>query len=886
MDSAPTPPRSQPLPEGTVTFLFTDIEGSTRLLQALGDAYRQLLTLHADLMREAIEQHGGVEVSTEGDSFFAAFTSAKDGLGAAIAAQRTLAAAAWPSGATVKVRMGLHTGQGALRADGYVGLDVHRAARISDAAHGGQILVSAATRGLLDSTHLDGADLLDLGAHQLRDIPSPEHLYRVRVPGLPENGAPPRTRRLGNLPVPPTSFVGRAREREEIRAHVAASRLVTLVGPGGTGKTRLAIQVATELAGDYPDGAFFVPLDPVSDPTLLVPAISQALGLADSGPADPRERLVAYLAERELLLVLDNFEQIRPAAATVGDLVDAAEGLRILVTSRAALDLYGEQLFPVPPLSAPDSAQLPPVERLGEFESITLFTERARAVQPGFALTSSNAVAVADICARLDGLPLAIELAAARVRLLPPEAILTRLSTRLDLLESSAVNLPTRQRSLRGAMAWSYDLLDERDQQLLERLSVFAGGCDIDAAASVCNPEGELGADVLDGVGRLIDNSLLRQREVNGEARFLLLQTIREFAADRLEERGDGAAVRARHADWYMAFLDSRQEELNWLATDALVRIGMEHDNLRAAIRSSVEEGRPEVAQRIVAAIWRWWQRTGLLAEGRWWCDFVASHLSAEARTDGRGKALLALGSIAYWQGDVDAAESAYEESLDIYRELDDEAGIADATFGLSFIPFLRGDMKSARRLLNDALDHYRSQGRESDVGFAQQSLGIVDLVDRDVDAATRAFQEALDLAAPNSIRRWDALSGLGWAAWVRGDPAEAHRVTLQPLLLAWQAGDLLRVIGGVEVIGILKVYLGDAERGAKLYGASQRMRDELGGGPPITAAFPKDVWDIAQAAVGGSERFEALVAEGRALDTAAAVALAREDDNTAGVPD
>jgi predicted ATPase/class 3 adenylate cyclase len=878
MDTTTPQPRP-PLPEGTVTFLFTDIEGSTRLLQALGDEYPKLLALHGDLMRDAIRASGGAEVSTEGDSFFAVFTSAPDGLSAAMAAQRALAGAAWPTGSTVKVRMGLHTGQGAVRADGYVGLDVHRAARIADAAHGGQILISAATRGLLQAGHLDGADLLDLGVHHLRDIESPEHLYRLRVRGLPDNAAPPRTRRLGNLPIPPTSFVGRAHERAEVREHVAASRLVTLVGPGGTGKTRLAIQVATDLADDYADGAFFVPLDPVSDPALLVPAISQALGVAGSGPTDPRERLLGYLAGRELLLVLDNFEQIRPAAATVDDLLGAAPGLRVLVTSRAALDLYGEQLFPVPPLSAPDAMQLPPVERLADYESIALFIERARAVQPGFALTSANAAAVAEICARLDGLPLAIELAAARVRVLPPEAILSRLSTRLDLLESSAVNLPLRQRSLRGAMAWSYDLLDERDQRLLERLSVFAGGCDIEAAAWVCNPDRELGGDILGGVGRLVDNSLLRQRELRGEARFMLLQTIREFAAEHLEERGDAMTVRARHADWYAAFLDRWQEELNWLATDSLARIGLEHDNLRAAIRASLEDGRPEMAQRIVFAIWRWWQRTGLLAEGRWWCDFVVSHASAAAKTADRGKALMALGSIAYWQGDVPTAETAYQEASDIYHELDDPAGLADAIFFLSFVPFLKGDIAAGKLLLDDALDRYRAMGNEQGIAFALQSIGVLHLMDRDADAASGAFREALQYARPNSIRRWDALSGLGWASWVQGDATESHRLTVESLGLAWQAGDLLRIIGNLEVLGILHVSLGNPELGARLHGASQRLRDEIGGAPPISAAFPPDVWDNAQAALGGPKRFDELVAEGRALDTAAAVALALADD-------
>jgi predicted ATPase/class 3 adenylate cyclase len=886
MDSATTPKPRQPLPEGTVTFLFTDIEGSTRLLQALGDGYRQLLSLHGDLMRHAIRTHAGTEVSTEGDSFFAAFTSAQDGVAAAVAAQRALAGAAWPPGASVKVRMGLHTGQGAVRDGGYVGLDVHRAARVADAAHGGQILLSAATRGLLDATRLDGGELLDLGVHHLRDIESPEHLYRVVIPGIADDTAPPRTRRMGNLPVPPTSFIGRAREREEVRAHVAGSRLVTLIGPGGTGKTRLAIQVATDVADEYADGAFFVPLDPVSDPTLLVPAISQALGLAETGPTDPRERLAAYLAERELLLVLDNFEQIRPAAATVGDLLSAAEGLHFLVTSRAALDLYGEQLVPVPPLSAPDASQLPPLDRLAEYESIALFSDRARAVQPGFAVTAANAAAVAEICARLDGLPLAIELAAARVRLLPPEAILARLSTRLDLLESSAANLPLRQRSLRGAMAWSYDLLEERDQRLLARLSVFAGGCDIDAASSVCNVGGELGMDLLDGLGRLVDNSLLRQRELRGEARFLLLQTIREFAAEHLEETGDAMTVRARHADWCAAFLDGWQEELNWLATDSLARIGSEHDNLRAAVRASLEDGRPEIAQRIVYATWRWWQRTGLLAEGRWWCDFVVSHASAAARTANRGKALMALGSIAYWQGDIPTAESAYQEASDIYHELDDPAGLADAIFFLSFVPFLKGDVAAGKLLLDDALDRYRAMGNEQGIAFALQSIGVLHLMDRDADAASGAFREALQYAPPNSIRRWDALAGLGWASWVQGDATEGHRITVESLGLAWQAGDLLRVIGNLEVLGILHVSLGHPELAAQLHGASQRLRDEIGGAPPISAAFPPDVWDNAQAALGGPDRFDELVAEGRALDTAAAVALAMSDATAGAATD
>jgi predicted ATPase/class 3 adenylate cyclase len=878
MDSKTTHPGVRPLPEGTVTFLFTDIEGSTRLLQTLGAEYRQQLARHGDLMREAIRTHGGVEVGTEGDSFFAAFASAPDGVAAAIAAQRALADAGWPSRATVRVRMGLHTGEGSRGPDGYVGLDVHRAARIAAAAHGGQVLISAATRGLLDASLLDGADLLDVGVHHLKDIDAPEHLFRVVIPDLPENAALPRARRLGNLPIPPTSFIGRTQERAEVRGHVTTARLVTLIGPGGSGKTRLAIQVATDMADQFSDGAFFVPLDPVSDPSLLVPAISHALGVVDSGPADPRDHLAQYLAGRDLLLILDNFEQIRPAAATVGDLLSAAPGPRVIVTSRAALGLYGEQLFPVPPLTAPDPAHLPPLERLSEFESLALFTERARAVQPSFALTDANGTAVAEICARLDGLPLAIELAAARVRLLPPEAILKRLATRLDLLASSAANLPARQRSLHGAIAWSYDLLDEVDQRLLERLSVFAGGFDIDAATSVCGPLGNPDDDLLDHMGTLVDNSLLRQRDVRGEPRFELMQTIREFAAERLERRGDAALVRARHADWCAAFIEGLDEELDGLATDALVRISDEHDNLRAAMRSAIEDGRPEVALRIVAATWRWWQRKSLLVEGRWWCDFVVNHPSAMAKTPHRAKALLALGSIAYWQGDFATMDAAYKESHDIYSELEDPAGIAEALFHLSFTSFTNGDLETARRLLDDAQGRFRSLGNDKGTAFALQSVGILDLMKGDVAAARRAFEEALDLSGSNSIRRSEILSAIAWASWLEGDRSQAHRSAVESLVMVSQAGDMLGVIGDVEAIAIIHVYLGNTEQASRLYGAAQRMREELGGGPPISALFPPDVWDVAQAALGSRERFDELVAEGRALGTDAAVALAMGD--------
>src|SRR5438093_930526 len=542
------------LPTGLVTFLFTDIEGSTRLVQSLGEGYDELLGEHCRILRGAIADAGGTEVSTEGDSFFAVFERPEDAVAATVAAQRALDAETWPSGVDVRVRMGLHTGEARLGGANYIGLEVHRAARVAAAGHGGQVLLSGATRSMLEGSLPGGVELRDLGAHRLKDLANPEHLFPLAAPGLERDFPAPRSldARPNNLPVQLTSFVGREAEIAAINTLLDAARLVTLTGPGGTGKTRLAVQVAAERLGRHGDGVFFVELAPATDPALVPSAVAAALHLREGADRPITETLNEWLRERDLLLVLDNFEQVIDAAPFVTTLLGAAPRLRVIVTTRAPLRVHGEQEYPVPPLHIPDAAHLPGLAQLSQYEGVGLFIDRARAVRPDFAVTDATAPAVAEIVARLDGLPLAIELAAAKCRLLGPEAILGRLGSRLAFLSGGARDLPARQQTLREAIDWSYRLLDPVDQGRLRGLGVFMGGFSLPAAAAVLMlDDPAIAAD--DAVGGLAEQSLLRREEgERGEPRFSMLETIREFALERLVEAGEDEFERRRAATYFL----------------------------------------------------------------------------------------------------------------------------------------------------------------------------------------------------------------------------------------------------------------------------------------------------------------------------------------------
>jgi predicted ATPase/class 3 adenylate cyclase len=737
------------LPTGTVTFLFTDIEGSTRLTQALGADWPPLLERHRQIARAAWAEHGGTEIGTEGDSFFVVFERPADAVAAAVAAQRGLAAEPWPLDAAIRVRMGLHTGEGLISGGTYVGLDVHRASRITGAAHGGQVLISGSTSALVEGALPEGVTLREMGEHRLKDLSRPERIWGLSIEGLPSefpalgtlNAVP------NNLPTQLTSFLGREREIAEARQLLIDGRLLTLTGPGGTGKTRLSLQIAADATDRFPDGIYFVPLGAIGQADLVLPTIAQVVGLVDPG-VQPLDRLAEHIGDRCFLLVLDNFEQVSDAAPGIAELLLRAPRISALVTSRSPLRVYGEREYPVPPLGVPDPRHLPDLEQFSTFESIALFVERAMAVRPDFAITSANAPAVAEICVRLDGLPLAIELAAARVRVLSPQAIMERLGDRMALLSSGSRDLPERQQTLRGAIAWSHDLLEEDDRRVFARFAAFAGGATLEAVEAVVFDPSQRG-DALDAIASLVDKSLVRQEtRPDGEPRFRMLETIREYALEQLEARGEGETLRGRHAEWVLALVEANAGLVFGGEQRAtLDRYEEEHDNIRAALAWCTASGRVETATRIFAATWRFWQMRGYLAEGREHAERVLAAPAANVDPGVQAAALEAAGGIAYWQADMESSRAWYREALELARASGDEARIANALYNLSFtFTLISEDQEQARSNAVEAVEIYRRIGDEAGIGRSLWGLANAYYFFGDFASGIPVAQEALEI--------------------------------------------------------------------------------------------------------------------------------------------
>jgi predicted ATPase/class 3 adenylate cyclase len=609
------------LPSGTVTFLFTDIEGSTRLLAQLGDDYMSVLADHRSMARAAFERWRGVEVDTQGDSFFVAFESTADAVSCGLELQRAMDAHAWPDGSRVRVRMGIHAGEARVAGSGYVGIDVHRAARIMAAGHGGQVLLSGSAAALVQDRLPDGASLTELGEHRLKDLERREPLFQLTHADLAADFPALRTLDYwpNNLPAPVSVFVGREPELSEIVTQLAADsvRLITLTGPGGTGKTRLALRAAANRLDRIHDGAFFVDLAPVTDAESALAVIARVLGATLTREQPLLEDLKRWLRDRSILLVLDNFEQVTVAAGSIAELLEACPTLKVLVTSREALHIRGEQLFPVPPLSLPPAVRTDQsAEQISRFEAIQLFVERARAVRPDFRLTDDNAAAVADICRRLDGLPLAIELATARINLFSPEALRDRLTSRLKTLDRGARDLPARQQTLRATIDWSYQLLEAGEKRLFELLSVF-GAIGIDAVEQVARDAGLLvdgGLDPIEALASLLDKSLLRFSEAGaGGDGFVMLETIREFAGERLVERPDLAeAGRRAHAMYFTTYAKGKlAEAVGQAGEPALSALALEIENLRTAWRHWVSVRDLGQLNSLVECLWLVYQTEG-----------------------------------------------------------------------------------------------------------------------------------------------------------------------------------------------------------------------------------------------------------------------------------
>jgi len=872
------------LPTGTVTFLFTDIEGSTGLLQALGDRYGAVLDEHAAILRRALADHGGVEVSTHGDAFFVVFTSPPAAVRAAVAAQRALAAHDWSPAPPVRVRMGVHTGEGTLGGDDYVGIDVHRAARIADAAHGGQVIVSDATRGLVRHVLPDGVSLRDLGVHRLRGIADPEPLHELAVEGLRSDFPPPRTldARPNNLPPQLTSFVGREEEIAEVERLLGHTRLLTLTGPGGSGKSRLALAVAADLLTQFRDGSYFVDLSPVTDPALVPAAVANALGVPEAAGRPALDGVKEHLRDRELLQVVDNFEQVAEAGPVIEELLLAAPRLRTMVTSRVVLALRGEQEYAVPPLHVPDPGRLPrDLSALEGVEAVRLFRERARAANPRFSLTEQNAPVVADICARLDGLPLAIELAATRTKVLTPEQILSRLKRRLSILTSSSRTLPGRQRTLRAAIAWSYDLLDPVEQRLFGRLSVFTGGWAFEAAEAVCDPE-ELGLDALDGLTSLVDKSLIRRSEPPGRpSRFSMLETIREFAQEQLEASGDLEPVRERHADHYLRLAEEAEPHLTGADQgEWLDRCDTEHANIRAALRWAIDRGQAGRAQAAAGALWRFWQQRGHLAEGRRWLEEVLAMPAGQARTAERAKALVAAGGIAWWS-DRAASRAPYAEALEIERELGDPARLAEALYNQAFVVAAEHDLEAAARLLEECLELFRRLGDERGVARVLAMQVVPDAMAGAWDRVMARLEEVAAIWRRLGDRLQLAFD-LIWLAFAHGRagrPDDARAIALEALELFREADNPTGVALAFLDLAFLLTWEGRHADAIRMGGVAEALRQGAGGGPTPGFGGMLEGDPVADARAHLTEdAADRAWQEGLALSVQEAVAIAKGD--------
>ncbi len=890
----------QHLPTGTVTLLFTDIEGSTQLLEQLGPRYPDVLAECRSLLRTAFHGCGGHEVDTQGDAFFVAFARTSDAVSAAVAAQRALASHTFAEGVAVPVRMGLHTGEPSVGAEGYVGLDVQHTTRIMSVGHGGQVLLSQTTRELVKHDLPEGVGLRDLGEQRLKDLQYPSHLFQLVIAGLPAHFPPLKTldSHPHNLPVQPTPLIGRDQPvaailRLLIREEV---RLVTLTGPGGTGKTRLGLQVAAELSETFTDGVYFVNLAPLGDPHLVVPTIAQTLDLKEVAGQPLLDLLKGALHWKHLLLLLDNFEQVVDAAMDVAALLAVCPNLKVLVTSRMPLHVRGEQEFAVPPLAVPDPKRLPDLVTLSQYEAVALFVARSQAVRPDFQVTNASAPAIAEICVRLDGLPLAIELAAARSKVLPPQALLARLGQRLTVLTSGARDAPVRQQTLRNTITWSYDLLEAQEQHLFRLLCVFVGGGELSAIETICTAlsgAAEAGS-LLDGLGSLIDKSLLQQREMEvekeQEPRFLLLETIREYGLEVLAASGELQAARQAHALYYLALVEQAAPHLKGSEqVGLLARLEQELDNLRAALSwfleaarqgPGSEEGRQQAerALRLCIALFWFWDARRQLREA-WTFLKQALAVGEGVAASVRARALYAAANLTWIvEEDNDGAEALARESLTFYRELGDRDGIATSLRMLSGIASTRSQYAVARSQLDEAEALFKEAGEVWGRGKCLTSLGQIATVQGEYARARALLEESRRIFSNLGDQH-----ELGWVLILQarmlflsgGHPFEAQVLAEQGLELVREIGDTWMTMHALNILGQIRLQQGEQALARELFEACLATGQALA-----------DSLDIAEMQIDLAHILVVLgeLDRARALYQASLVLL-RENDNEEFIP-
>ena len=870
------------LPSGTITFLFTDIEGSTMRWEKFPDTMQAALPRHDAILRQAIEANRGHVFTTVGDAFCAAFATAPQALAAALAGQRALNAQDWGEVAPLRVRMALHTGTAEEHDGNYSGPTVDRINHLLPAGHGGQTLLSMSSAELLRDQLPPKARLVDMGERRLRDLTHREHIFQILVEDLPHDFPPLKTLddRPNNLPARPTPLIGRQRELAECIEMLGrpGARLLTLTGPGGIGKTRLALHVGAAVLDNFTDGVYFVSLGSTGDPQQVIPAIAQILGVREKSGQSLAGSLIDYVRDKELLLLLDNFEQVLDAAPSVWSLLAAAPRLRIIVTSRAALRLAAEQEYMVPPLSLPGPDHPLSRERLMQCEAIALFVARAQAVKPDFQLDAENAAEVAQICLQLEGLPLAIELAAARVKILSVPMLLARLGSRLKLLTGGGRDLPARQQTMRATIGWSYDLLNEEDKRLFRRLSVFVPGCTLAAVEAVC---GDCD-DALDALSSLVDKSLLRQHQGDdGEMRFGMLAIIQEYGRERLAESGEEDALRRQHARFYLELAESAEPELRGAQQGRWLNcLEEEHDNLQAAMAWSIERGEAETGLAIAGSLWRFWYMRSYFTTGRKWLSALLELPGGQERSPQRAHALNGLGNLAYSQGDYAPARAAHEQSLAISRSLEDQRGVAAALNNLALIARAEACYADACTLLEQALALNRKLGNRgweasnlNNLGgvmhaqgdykaaraLQEQSLRLFTaLSDRwgmaqalgelgDAVADQAEFQTAHDLYERSLALRRElgdkrgvaaTLISMGLVAWKQGEYETARSLFEEGLAVFRDLGDKRGIAAALNHLGNVALYRADLARAARLYHESQALRIEVGDKRDIASSY------------------------------------------------
>lgn len=860
------------LPTGTVTFLVTDIEGSTRLVQSLGDARAtEVFKEHRRLLHDAIAARGGRELQDRGDGFVFVFKRASDAIGSAVAAQRAVIAHTWPDGTTLRVRMGHHTGEPTSTSEGYVGVDIHRAARICAVAWGGQILLSQTTRDLVEGDLPAGVELRDLGPHRLKDLARPIQIYQVMAHGLPSEYPPLNSldNLANNLPIQLTSFVGREPQMADVRRLLGTTRLLTLTGVGGCGKTRLALQAAAELLEEFADGVWVVELASLVDPSLVAQAVAKTLGLQPElvpedfpGPLSnapgphqgrspgrsPVSILTDYLRARHILLILDNSEHVIAACADLADqLLRVCAHLRIIATSREALGVGGELTYPVPTLSLPEARERAfEVEHIRRSEAVRLFVERAAFARPGFTLTAANAPAVIQICRRLDGIPLAIELAAARTNALSLDDMAARLDDRFRLATGGSRTALPRHQTLEAAIDWSHALLTQPERVQLRRLSVFAGGFGITAAEAICAGDGVAEQDVLYLLARLVEKSLVAAEGLNGQTRYRLLEIVRQYARERLLESGEEEAVRRRHLEWYLALAEEGQNALS--APDQgtwLNRLDQEHDDVLAALEWALANKHADLGLRLASALWNFWRIRGYYNEGRRWLHTALERSIAPTST--RATALAQASFFASLQGDFQQAAALAEEGLALARSMGPRDMQSLCLVVLGEVALDAGAHERALKLYETGLGISRDLGDKPGMAIALHDLGYAARFQGDYALAEAHFAEShavcQEVGDKEGVAR--ALRGIANLAREQGDYNRAARLYQEALNLYRQLGARFRVSAELINLGVMARLQGDYTRArATLEEALSQMRD-LGdrAGIAETLTYLATVW-------------------------------------------